>query len=120
MAKNEKAGWYTVRVLIRCTGEGQPTEVSLYEDRLVLVNAKSHAEAKKKAAQSVRKSGVPYKNPFGNTVRWKLTKIVDSVELFEDEAMDGKQVYWRYIYAKDPIRRLRKERAIMNGIGDLY
>jgi Domain of unknown function (DUF4288) len=117
----KKNGWYTVRVLIRCTGDGQPIKVPLYEDRLILVKAASHPEAKRKAAKSVKDTEAPYKNTYGKMVRWKLSEVVESVELFPDEKLDGMQVYWRYIYAKDPLKRLQKERARNNGcIGDSY
>ncbi len=110
-----KVGWYTVRVLIKATGRGQPTALPLFEDRLVLVRAKNHDEAERKASTIVRKTEKPYKNPFGNVVRWKLAKVYESVELFDENIVDGTEVYWRFIYAKDPVKRLKRE-ITMNGI----
>jgi hypothetical protein len=113
-------GWYSVRLLIRCTGEGQPRRVPIYEDRIVLVNAKSHELAKKKARAIVGKREVPYKNPLGNTVYWRVAEIYESVELFEDELKDGKfkngaQIYWRFIRSSDPVKRLKRE-GTMNAL----
>ena len=107
-------GLYSVRLLIKCTGKGQPRKVPLYEDRLVLVHARSHGTAKERGRKVVQRSLIPYKNPLGETVRWKVVHVYESVELFEDEfsgqmIKDGAQVYWRYIRSRDPIRRLRRE-----------
>jgi len=111
---------YSVRVLIRCAGKGQPKRVPLYEDRLVLVRAKNHAAARTKAKKIVGRREVPYKNPLGNLVYWRVTNVYESVELFEDEfkdgaAKDGAQVYWRYIRSSDPVKRLKRE-GTMNGL----
>lgn len=101
--------WYSVRVLVRATGKGQPRRVPLYEDRLLLVRAKSHNAAQKKAEKIVRKNEVPYKNCFGHTVRWRLAHVYESVHLFDKELGDGTEVYWRFIRSPDPIKRLKRE-----------
>ncbi len=110
-----KVGWYTVRVLIKATGKGQPTALPLFEDRLLLVRANGHREAERKAARIVGSTEKPYKNPFGNSVRWKLATVYESVELFDEKIVDGTEVYWRFIYAKEPVKRLKRE-VTMNGI----
>ena len=111
---------YSVRVLIRCTGKGQPRRVPIYEDRIVLVHAKSHDDAKKKARRIVDRKEVPYKNPLGNTVYWRVADVYESVELFEEEFENGKfkdgaQVYWRYIRSSSPVKRLKRE-GTMNAL----
>jgi hypothetical protein len=111
---------YSVRVLIRCTGKGQPKRVPVSEDRIVLVRAKSHDNAKKKARRIVNRKEVPYKNPLGNTVYWRVADVYESVELFEDEFKnqrfkDGAQVYWRYIRSSSPAKRLKRE-GTMNAL----
>jgi hypothetical protein len=107
-------GWYSVRLLIRCTGKGQPRKLPLYEDRIVLIRARSHAQAKAKAREIVSRAESPYKNPLGNMVHWKISNVFESVELFQDEFKNGKprngvQVYWRYIRATDPVKKLKRE-----------
>jgi hypothetical protein len=114
-------GYYSVRLLIRCTGKGQPKQVPLYEDRIVIVRSNGHAAAKRKAERIVNKTNVSYKNPLGNMVRWRVAEIYESVELFEDEfekngaIKDGLQVYWRYIRSTNPVKRLKRE-VTMNGL----
>jgi hypothetical protein len=112
--------WYSVRLLIRCTGKGQPRRVPLYEDRLVLVRAKSHDTAKTKAKRVVTQQEVPYRNSLGNMVCWRISQVYESVKLFEDDFKsgtfkDGAQVYWRYIRSSDPVKRLKRE-GTMNGL----
>lgn len=110
-------GYYSVRLLIRCTGKGQPKRVPLYEDRIVLVQSGSHAAAKRKAERIVNNTSEPYRNPLGNVVRWRVAEVYESVELFGDEFdkngtfKDGLQVYWRYIRSTDPVKRLKREGA---------
>jgi hypothetical protein len=86
----------------------------LFEDRIVLVRASSHKAAEKKARGVVSKSEVPYENPLGNKVSWRVASVCHSVELFDDEFKNGKpsdgaQVYWRYIRSPDPVKRLQRE-----------
>jgi hypothetical protein len=92
----------------------------MYEDRIVLVRAKSHGEAKSRARRVVTKREVPYRNPLGNLVYWKVWRVYESVELFDDEFRDGKpkdgtQVYWRYIRSADPVKKLKRD-GTMNGL----
>ena len=92
----------------------------MYEDRIVLVRAKTHFEAKRKARGIVTRRELRYKNPLGNLVRWKLWKVHESVELFDDEfkggkAKDGAQVYWRYLRAADPVKKLKRD-GTMNAL----
>ena len=113
-------GWHSVRLLIRCTVKGQPKRIPLYEDRIVVVRAKSHDQAQQKARRIANKHEVPYKNPFGNTICWRVTKVYESVELFADEVKDGKfkdgaQIYWRFIRSSNPVNRLKRE-ATMNAL----
>jgi hypothetical protein len=111
---------YSVRLLIRCSGKGQPKRIPLYEDRLVLVRAKSHDGAKIKAKKIVVRQAIPYKNVYGNTVYWRVAEVYESVELFENEfengkVRDGAQVYWRYIRSSNPSKRLKRE-GTMNAL----
>ena len=111
---------YSVRLLIRCTGRGQSTRVPLYEDRLVLVRAKSHEAAKMKARRIVNQTEIPYKNALGNIVYWRLAGVCGSAELFEHDFANGKikdgaEVYWRYIRSADPLKRLKRE-GTMNSL----
>jgi hypothetical protein len=111
---------YSVRLLIRCTGKGQPARVPLYEDRVVLVRAKSHETAKLKARRIVNERSTPYKNALGNMVYWRVASVCGSAELFDDEFTDGKvkdgaQVYWRCIRSADPVTRLKRE-GTMNSL----
>jgi len=87
----------------------------------VLVRSRSHEAARKKAREIVNKNSVPYKNTSGHMVRWRVCKVYDSAELFEDEfgqngeVKNGAQVYWRYIRSADPVKRLKKE-GTMNSL----
>ena len=113
-------GCYSVRLLIRCIGKGQPVKRSLYEDRIVLVRASSHADAQARARRLVNKREPAYKNPRGNLVRWRVSKVFESVELFSDEFdgrkfKDGAQVYWRYMRASDPVKKLKRD-GTMNAL----
>ncbi|MGI9101361.1 MAG: DUF4288 domain-containing protein [Terriglobales bacterium] len=117
---NKGTGWYSVRVLLKCTGKGQPAKIPLFEDRIILLRAAGHGDARKKGRKLAQGTEAPYKNPFGDTVRWRVTHVIDSVELFEDEfdqhgPKDGMQIYWRYIRSADPVKRLERE-GTMNGL----
>jgi len=113
-------GWYSVRVLLRCVGKGQPKRLPLYEDRIVLVRAGNHRAAQEKARRVINKRERPYKNSLGNVIHWKLNTVFESAELFEDELRNGRvsngaQVYWRFIRSSNPVKRLKKE-GTMNAL----
>ena len=115
-----RTGWYSVRLLIRCTGKGQALKLPLYEDRIILVRARSHSQAQTKARRIVTKNETPYQNSAGNKVCWRVFKVYESVELFEDEFKDGKpkdgaQIYWRYIRSADPVKKLKRD-GTMNAL----
>jgi Domain of unknown function (DUF4288) len=69
--------WYSVRLLLRCTGKGQPRRIPVYEDRIVVVSAKSHELAKRKAREIAGKREVPYKNPLGDKVHWRVAEATN-------------------------------------------
>jgi hypothetical protein len=111
---------YSVRLLNRCSGEGQPKRVPLYEEGIVLVHARTHDGAKIKAKRIVARREIPCKNSCGSMVHWRVAEVYESVELFEDEfangkVKDGAQVYWRYIRSSNPGKRLKRE-GTMNAL----
>jgi hypothetical protein len=83
-----------------------------------LLPLRNHAEGKTKARRIAAQKEVPHKNRLGGTVYWRVSKVCESVELFEHEFKDGKpkdgaQVYWRYLRAADPGKILKRD-GIMN------
>lgn len=89
-------GWFCVWGRIAIQIEGKRQGLIDVEDRLVLVKAMNHQQAKAKLSRKWREYSKPYLNVDGEMVRWKLTEVQDVYELFEDEIdSKGTEVYSR-------------------------
>ena len=96
--------WFGVKTLFRAVPTGNPLgrdplydpEVTLVEERVLIIRARSHNEALHKAKrEAVRycKAG-PHRNPYGQRVAVRSLSPTDSFELFSAPA-SGSEVYSR-------------------------
>lgn len=99
--------WYSVRLLIKFVGPSQPKR-PLWEDRLVVVKARTHDAARKKALENTKRQLTPYRNALGKMVRMQ-PRVYESVQLLDKHLKDGSEVYWRFLSSADARRKLRKE-----------
>lgn len=92
--RNMSWQWFGVKTVYRLEASGEPEgidrgfarDVSLVEERVVLVRARSLREAIRKAGREARAyvSQPSHRNPYGQRVRWRLLKYCDAYRLFED------------------------------------
>ncbi len=84
-----------------------------YEDRILLVKAKSGKEAEKKLKLGFKNYEKPYLNPLGELVRWKFEEFIDwyetSYDSLEDMLNDEKEGI--EIFSRLKSRRLNNARA---------
>ena len=69
--------FFCVKTRILIQVEGLQKGKQSYEDRFLLVKAKSFEEAEKKAIKELKAYAQPYLNPVGRLVRWKFKEVMD-------------------------------------------
>jgi hypothetical protein len=84
-----------------------------YEDRILMIKAKSGEEAERKLKKGFKSYEKPYLNPLGELVRWKFEEFIDwyetSYDSLEDMLNDDKEGI--EIFSRLKSRRLNKDRA---------
>jgi Domain of unknown function (DUF4288) len=84
--------WFGVKTLYRTTTLGIPSVTdsaydprgTLVEERVVILRARSHAEAHRKAkAEAMRYAKGEHFNPYGQRVRTRWLSASESFELFD-------------------------------------
>jgi Domain of unknown function (DUF4288) len=80
--KSEELELYCVRAKVAIQIEGQTRGRQTWEDRFVLVLARSSDDAEARLEKQWIEYAKPYLNPAGYMVRWQLEKIVDVYHTF--------------------------------------
>jgi hypothetical protein len=104
--------WYGVRMLFEIKhGHKEPVKNKLYSDSIFVVKARNEDRAVKKTIDfALVHEEASYKNYLGETVVWKIKKLMDVHEIFQDEIKEFTEVYsclYRGWYPK-LVRRSRK------------
>ena len=113
--KKPNRSFISVKVRIGIRVEGFNKGRQSYEDRIVLVKAKSTKDAKLKVKKGVKKESVPYLNSNGRLVNWKFEKILDAYEtgivsLKEYNEKYGVEVFSRIRHRKiTPLTIMKKQ-----------
>jgi hypothetical protein len=87
--------------------EGQTTGLQDYEDRIVMVKARSSEDAENKLQPEFKQYGTPYLNPHGFMARWAFERVLDVYEIW-DEEIDPRGVEVFSVLAQ---RRMKPEHA---------
>jgi len=88
-----RGDWYGVRVVVECQVGSDPPGKRTYEDRVIVVRARSEALARRKADRLTRRGNESYRNFKGEKVMWRFKDVVDSYMLLDDDISDGTEVY---------------------------
>ena len=94
--------WFAVRTLFRWEATGRPSAVdadfdpdlTLVEDRLVLVKARDGAEAVRKGeTEAKRYAAFGWRNPYGQRVRTRYLGACDAHEIDEDDLGPNVEIF---------------------------
>jgi hypothetical protein len=98
--------WFAVRGRVMIQIEGQTKGLQSYEDRILLVLARTFREAERRALREfVNYAKLLYLNRSGHIVRWKLERIIDVYETDLEELDPRGTEVWSSLHS----RRMRKE-----------
>lgn len=105
--------WYSVRILFEVKYKrDEPQKDRLYSDSFFIVKAKDPNGAAKKAMSFAQMNHeTSYKNYLGETVTWKLKKLIDVFEISEGihEFQEVYSCFYRGWYPKQLHRPKRKK-----------
>lgn len=108
--KKKEPGFYCIKMTVAIQVEEATNGLQTYEERYVLIKAKSPDDAYKKIERQKKSYESPHLNPYGQFVRWKIeslddcytTDIVNSDDLNKPEGAEVFSILKR--------RKLTKER----------
>jgi hypothetical protein len=75
--KQAISNFYCVKMTIAIEVEGRKKGLQTFEERFILIKAKSFDEDYKKVEKQKKKYAEPYLNPYGELVRWKIESFDD-------------------------------------------
>lgn len=102
---NNRLQWFAVKEIFAIQVEGQRKGQQTYEERIVILKAKSFEDAERRALKEFKAYGEPYLNVYGEMVRWQFEKILDVFSIAEDE-FDPKGAE---VYSLLKVRRMKPE-----------
>lgn len=102
--------WFGVKLLFESlhSGDADPhkidegcfSDLKLYEETIVLIQAESLEQANSIALSNAVDMEHSYPNQYGEQVEWRFVQLIDAFELFEQSLKNGTEVYSRFILAK--------------------
>jgi uncharacterized protein DUF4288 len=122
--RRKQVKWFGVRTLYRVEAFGRPvakdkhfdSSLTLVEERVVLVRARTHAEAIRKAEREAKRYAafVSWRNPYGQRLKQRYLGACNSFEL-SDPPGGGTEVYSDTFLAKKSVsdRKLLANRALV-------
>lgn len=75
---------------------GKDHHETLYEEKLVLIEALDEGEAQKKAKALFDDGSLTYHNVYGEEVQWTPVKIVGICEIMDSSLRNGTELHSRY------------------------
>ena len=97
--------WFAVKARFALQFEGQTRGMQDYEDRILLVQARSFKDAERKAMREFRQYGLVSLTTTGHLGRWTFETILDIYET-DIEALDPKGTE---VYSEMKKRRMKRE-----------
>jgi hypothetical protein len=106
----EIKSFFTVNVRINIQVENQKKGWQEYENRLVIIKAKSFKKAEEKVVKELKKAETPYLNPFGYLVKWKFEKVLDCYETFIEDKNEFDFKYGTEVFSQIKRRKIKKSK----------
>lgn len=88
--------WYTASLLYKSTHTPTEPKPTIWEEQILLISARSEAEARDKAEQIGNSSAQTYKVKDGLVV-WKFERIERIYSIEEEELVSGTEVFSRFL-----------------------
>lgn len=97
MNDGKETRWYTVALLYETVHSGELRQINgdeedstkTFEESHILVRARTEGEAMASGQRIGRDNEVSYENVYGETVHWRLIKVLDCFELLRKTLQQG-------------------------------
>jgi hypothetical protein len=103
--------FFSVKVRIVIQVENQKKGWQKYEDRIVIIQAKSFKKAEKRVVKELKKTETPYLNPFGCLVKWKFEKVLNCYETFIEDKKEFDFKYGTEVFSEIKRRKIKKSKS---------
>lgn len=113
------AKFFCIRMTVAIEVEGITKGLQSYEERFVLVKAKSVEQAYAKIEKAKIDYAEPYLNPYGNLVRWRIESLDDCYETFIEGFDDLNKPEGAEVFSVLKKRKLTPERVWNGKLDDL-
>jgi hypothetical protein len=93
--------WFAVNLLFKSVHAGKPEEDSLWEERIILIQAETEAEARQQAELLGKDEEHEYVSATGDLVRWTFQQI-ERVYPIEAETLENQtEVFSRFLRSSE-------------------
>jgi hypothetical protein len=89
--------WYCASIFFISERDANPGLGSLWEERLVLVDALDEITAKETATSLGQEFRAPYKNQEGISVSWRFVKVERLYAITDDQLKTGTELFSRFL-----------------------
>ena len=103
--------FFSVKVRIIIQIENQKKGWQEYEDRIVIIQAKSLKKAEKKVLKKLKKEEITYLNPFGYLVKWKVEKVLDCYHSFIEDKSEFDFKGGTEVFSRIKRRKFKKSKG---------
>jgi len=85
---------------------GKNQDELLYEERVLLIEAKNEKEALDKAQYIAKDDYVAYLNTYGDTVAWSPMQVLGVCEIMDSSLINGTELHSRYFTNMEDYEKL--------------
>jgi|GEM_PF-1292584 len=89
--------WFSALVIQEATHPEEQNQSPLFEADVILINAVTEDEARKKAEEIGKSSQHEYLNAYGHRVAWVFKEVLDIKEVDAERIGDGTEVYYVFL-----------------------
>jgi hypothetical protein len=90
--------WFAVRLIMESVRSDPSDGHKLFEDRILLVKARTSDQARQKATTLAKASGHSYRTATGADVAWKFSDVLDVKSLLDETIEDGSEIYYAFLH----------------------
>jgi hypothetical protein len=89
--------WFTASVLFKSESQTATNKKSLWEERIISLEAEDESEAEQKAMRCGKIEEHEYRNQAGETVRWHFERIERIYKIEGNILEDGTELFSRFL-----------------------
>jgi hypothetical protein len=93
--------WFAANLLFKSVHVGQPEENPLWEERIVLIQAETEAEAREQGERLGKEEEHEYVSATGDLVRWTFQQIERVYPIEADTLQNRTEVFSRFLRSNE-------------------